>query len=243
MIKICEHCGKEFNALCNSQRFCCKECVLLYRQIRIKLKCNYCGKEFERRPSEIKQVKGNKYYCCIDCKNKGQLQNNDIVIKENYAQILIKYKNEIIIGLIDIDDIEKVQKLKWKYNKKTNTLSSYERFNRQNRKRFLLHRYIMDCPDDMVIDHINHNRLDNRKCNLRICTQSENMQNRFIEDRNICWSKKSNGWQVSLKINNKSIQIGTYKNLEIARQKAKEAREKYFTHSLEYEEIKELQQM
>ena len=42
----------------------------------------------------------------------------------------------------------------------------------------LLHRLIMNPPENMQIDHKNKNKLDNRRCNLRICTNSENLMNR-----------------------------------------------------------------
>ena len=48
----------------------------------------------------------------------------------------------------------------------------------KNKKRIHLHRFIMNCPDNMIVDHINGNNLDNRKNNLRICTQKINNCNR-----------------------------------------------------------------
>jgi len=54
----------------------------------------------------------------------------------------------------------------------------YARLSISGNKRPLLHRYIMNCTDVMQVDHINHNTLDNRKCNLRICTQKQNLANR-----------------------------------------------------------------
>ena len=41
----------------------------------------------------------------------------------------------------------------------------------------LMHRRIMNAPKGKVIDHINSNTLDNRRENLRVCSQKENMQN------------------------------------------------------------------
>ena len=40
-----------------------------------------------------------------------------------------------------------------------------------------MHRFLMNPPKGMVVDHINGNGLDNRRCNLRICTQLQNSQN------------------------------------------------------------------
>lgn len=61
-----------------------------------------------------------------------------------------------------------------------------------------LHREIMNCPDGLVIDHKNHNRLDNRSSNLRICTQKENSNNRKGV-KNYYYHKKTKKWTVEYK--------------------------------------------
>jgi len=48
----------------------------------------------------------------------------------------------------------------------------------------LLHRIIMNPPANMQIDHVNKNTLDNRRCNLRVCTSSENLMNRGKQRNN-----------------------------------------------------------
>jgi len=79
------------------------------------------------------------------------------------------------VTLIDDEDYEKIKPYHWYitdgYVK--GYLASYPR----SYKRVAMHRIIMDCSADKIIDHINANTLDNRKINLRICNHSQNEQN------------------------------------------------------------------
>ena len=83
------------------------------------------------------------------------------------------------IVLVDDEDYEKVSKYHW-YIRRRKYVSYARRIVIRKGVRYteFMHRLIMDCPDDMIVDHINHNGLDNRKENLRICTQSDNKHNR-----------------------------------------------------------------
>lgn len=51
---------------------------------------------------------------------------------------------------------------------------------KKDNKNIRLHRFLTNCPKDRVVDHINGNYLDNRKCNLRICMQYHNTLNRGL---------------------------------------------------------------
>jgi hypothetical protein len=86
-------------------------------------------------------------------------------------------------------------------------------------------------PD--VIDHINGNRSDNRIENLREATAVQNMQNTRISKlnksgvKNVHWMKDRKKWKVSLKVNKTIVDIGSFKDLELAELVAIEAREKF----------------
>lgn len=90
----------------------------------------------------------------------------------------------------------------------------------------------MGKKDGFVIDHINHNKFDNRKNNLRVCTYSQNMQNRIPKNvygiNGISYCKSRKKYEVNLTKNNKTFHLGYYDNLEDAIAARKEAEEKYF---------------
>lgn len=55
----------------------------------------------------------------------------------------------------------------------------------RNKKLILLHRLITEPDSDLVVDHINRCKLDNRKCNLRVICQKDNILNRGVNKNNI----------------------------------------------------------
>lgn len=105
-----------------------------------------------------------------------------IVLQDDYAVMIINNKKhgEIKV-LIDIEDIDLVKMYSWHaiYDKTINNFYICHRFDNKTKGRgcIKLHRLLTSCPRELEVDHINHNTLDNRKKNLKVCTHFENQQN------------------------------------------------------------------
>lgn len=148
---------------------------------------------------------------------------NQFIIKDGYAIMIINKKDTSIEVLLDIEDVDKVRAVgAWHaiYDETLQTLNYYichRDHNKTNRRCLKLHRFIMDCPRDKVIDHINHNTVDNRKCNLRVCTRFENAQNlrsKVTKQTGVSYRKsgrssdgfnRSGYWNATISKNNKRI--------------------------------------
>ena len=112
-----------------------------------------------------------------------------------------------------------------------------------------MHRLIMNCPDDLEVDHIRHNDdgscagFDNRKINLRLTTHQENMMNKTKYKSNtsgirgVCWKKDANKWCVRIQKNGIRIHVGYFNTLEEADKARIEAENKYFGEYKYKEEI------
>jgi len=95
---------------------------------------------------------------------------------------------------------------------------------RGGRSAEFLHRLILDCPEGMVIDHINGNGLDNRTENLRTCSHAENMRNRKRHKNNKSGYKgvyrdcrrERLQWRAQIRFEGKKLSIGSYETPEEA---------------------------
>lgn len=175
---------------------------------------------------------------------------NDFFVDADVVKIYLKKRNgDTIIAIVDAADMDRVRKFRnsWCYAKAKSgqiyvvgTLP-YHRPNK--RIPVYLHRWILDTPSDLVVDHINRNPLDNRRSNLRICTRRENSQNMGANSlsttkiRGVYFEKQINKWRAQITVNGKSLRLGCFSDIEDAILCVRNARAYYMPFSQEAIEI------
>lgn len=90
---------------------------------------------------------------------------------------------------LDDEDFEKYSHLVWHLS------STGYAVRRDDGETTRLHRLIMNCPEGLVVDHLNGDRLDCRKSNMRVCTQKDNSRNRH-DTKGYCFDKTRQKWIV-----------------------------------------------
>ena len=116
-----------------------------------------------------------------------------------------------LVTIVDDDDYERVAEFKWHAAVRRKTVYA-SRDLWPSRQKVLLHRWLLDAPRDMEVDHRNGNGLDNRRENLRLATRSQNLincrpnrTNKGSRFRGVIWHKAAAKW---------AAQISTGRRLE-----------------------------
>ena len=90
------------------------------------------------------------------------------------------------------------------------------------RKALYMHRVILDAPPDLQVDHINQDRLDNRRANLRFATRTQNNANRGTLRSNSSGfrgvNRNGNQWETRIRYHGQRIYLGSFSDLTQAAQ-------------------------
>lgn len=140
------------------------------------------------------------------------------------------------VAIVDDDDYDYLMQWKW-YAEYNSTYGHYyatrtrKVSEKPGSKSIRMHRAIVNCPDNLEVDHANHNTLDNRKSNLRVVTKSENLRNRNVQSNNTSGYKgvifHAGRYRATIKVNRKNINLGRFDTIEEAAEAYKRAALRY----------------
>lgn len=138
------------------------------------------------------------------------------------------------VAIVDDRDYTRVSKWSWYYDR----YAKRNHWDKNNKKYvgWYMHSFIMGTPKGMDTDHINGNKLDNRRSNLRILTRSQNKASSSLQYSNnttgykgVHFDKSRDKYMAFIRVNGKMHNLGRFNNKEDAIAIRKEAEEQYLT--------------
>lgn len=190
----------------------CHRCVSktnIHTRIIDGTRMNLCGKHYAQ------YFKHGRF---LDCAKYTQYDQNDFIIDEHGSWIITRYRDGRESGrfLIETDDLSFVLQKKWRRWK--------DFYYSGNIKPVQISRYILGLNngDKRIVDHINGNRVDNRRSNLRIVNASQNAINKSLERRNtsgiagVRWEANRKKYAVEISKEHHRIHLSRWQNLEDA---------------------------
>ena len=123
-------------------------------------------------------------------------------------------------ALVDTEDYNKLNQYNWyaQYDEKLNSFYAARHItvSKNKREQIRMHCVIMNTHKKLEVDHINHNTLDNRKSNLRVCTHQQNCMNQLkcknssSKHKGVNWDAYHKKWHVRIQNNGKSCHLGFF---------------------------------
>jgi len=194
-------------------------------------KCSICG-----NTKEVWRFKSGNLYCKKHYHQMnyfGEIRNGSQRRKDN----IFETKSDITeihfdsgeLALIDTEDLKFIKQCYWGFD------GWGYLHGRINGKLARMHRHLLGFPSG-VVDHINRNKMDNRKANLRIGTQRDNSRNLSIAKNNTSGAtgvyrikdSKVNNWTAEIMVNRNKVYLGRFETIDEAKKVRKQAEIKYF---------------
>lgn len=116
-------------------------------------------------------------------------------------------------AIVDAEDYPRLSQHAWFAEGRPD---NYYAVRKENGKSIKMHREILNAPDHLVVDHIDHNGRNNRKSNLRLCTFAQNCRNqrrlshKTSRYKGVHWRKRGKKWAAAIRCNNKTHHLGYF---------------------------------
>lgn len=143
------------------------------------------------------------------------IKGNLIKKFEDHSVIYTAKKENIFV---DTEDVKLLSQYTWRINNGY-AVSQVKDQATKKYNRIYMHRLLLNPLDDVLIDHMDTDRSNNRKQNLRLCNEVQNNSNRSKSNNNINNKFKRvrfreflNAWEVQISANGKQYNIGTFSN-------------------------------
>lgn len=152
------------------------------------------------------------------------IDKHNTVERDDYVEVALKRNGRTYKVLLDIDDVAKVINISWYINRAGYCIAKH------NGKEIRLHNFILDRDTSdakIVCDHINGNKLDNRRSNLRVVTQSVNRTN-CKRTKGYSFDKHSGKFASYIFAYGKNLYLGLYNTEEEAKEARRIAESKYY---------------
>lgn len=117
-------------------------------------------------------------------------------------------------AIVDAADYPALIRYKWTVLAAPNTFYAVRS---EGKTQIRMHRQILNAPPHLVVDHINHNGLNNARKNIRLCTRAQNNRNQHSHKnssskyKGVTWSKKDKTWFARIHKNKKTYYLGFFK--------------------------------
>jgi hypothetical protein len=148
------------------------------------------------------------------------------------------------VAIVDDEMFEYLNQWSWYCQKSGYAARSYRKDGGFKHDR--MHRVIINAAKGDIVDHINGDKLDNRKENLRLATPSQNNYNRGLASnstsgfKGVTWNKKTNKWIARIYVDRKGIHLGSFEYKVDAALAYNEAAFKYHGEFANYNQIEEV---
>lgn len=200
------------------------------RQPRVALICGYCGNDFTKHASAV--ATGRGIYCSRPCSDAAPSAPVPAIPCDDgvTARLPLHARDGTVraYALIDAADAAWAQQWRWSM---TAGYASRAEGRGEAKRTVLLHRALLGLVtgDGLYGDHINRDRLDDRRSNLRITTPPQSAQNISRPEgsspyRGVTWDKARGKWLAAVTVDGRRHYLGRFTNEDEAAEAARKAR-------------------